>query len=58
MRMRFTGEYTNDRTTITYLDCTFEGREWLTVSDEVGALLKGHPEFEVAKGRPPKKEQD
>lgn len=57
MRMKFTGEYTNDRTTITYLDCTFEGHEPREVSDEVAALLEGHPEFEVAaakRGRPRK----
>lgn len=57
MRMRFTGEYTNDRTTITYLDCTFDGHEAREVSDEVAALLDGHPEFEVMpakRGRPRK----
>lgn len=57
MRMRFIGQYTNDRTAITYLDCTFEGHEPREVSDEVAALLKGHPEFEVAvakRGRPRK----
>jgi hypothetical protein len=54
MQMRFTGEYTNDRVSITYLDCTFEGHDWADVSDEVAALLKGHPEFEVKRGRPKK----
>lgn len=54
MRMRFIGEYTNDRTTITYLDCTFDGHEPREVPDDVAALLKGHPEFEVMRGRPKK----
>lgn len=47
MRMRFIGEYTNDRTTITYLECEFEGHDWRLVSPEVAALLAGHPEFEA-----------
>jgi len=52
--MKFTGEYTNGRKSITYLGCTFEGHEPREVSEEVAALLAGHPEFEVAKGRPKK----
>lgn len=47
MKLRFIGEYTNDRTSITYLDCTFEGHEPREVSADVAALLKGHPEFEA-----------
>lgn len=47
MRLRFIGEYTNGRETITYLGCTFEGHEPRDVSPEVYALLAGHPEFEV-----------
>lgn len=54
MRMKFIGEYTNGRNTITYLDCTFTGHEPREVSDAVAALLKGHPEFEVIRGRKPK----
>jgi len=47
MQMRFIGEYTNDRTSITYLECTFEGHDWRPVTREVAALLDGHPEFEM-----------
>lgn len=53
MRMRFTGEHTNDRTTITYLDCTFTGHEPREVSNEVAALLEGHPEFEAVPDEQP-----
>ena len=42
MRMRFIGEYTNDRTTITYLDCTFEGHEPREVPDDVAANAASH----------------
>lgn len=45
--MRFVGEYTNGRTSITYLDATFEGHEPRSVSPEVAALLAGHPEFQA-----------
>lgn len=55
MRMKFTGEYTNGRTSITYLDCTFNGHDPREVGDEVASLLKGHPEFEVVRGRKPKR---
>jgi hypothetical protein len=54
MQMRFTGEYTNDRTSITYLGCTFEGHDWTDVGEDVAGLLKSHPEFEVKRGRPKK----
>ena len=47
MQMRFTGQSTNGRTTITYLDCTFAGHEPREVSGEVAAMLANHPEFEV-----------
>lgn len=46
MRLKFTGEYTNKRTTITYLGCTFEGYEPREVPVDVAELLAGHPEFE------------
>jgi hypothetical protein len=46
MKLKFIGEYTNGRTTISYLGCTFEGHELRDVSPEVYALLKGHPEFQ------------
>lgn len=49
MRMRFIGEYTNGRGTITYLGCTFEGHEPRKVPAEVAELLAGHPEFETVK---------
>lgn len=55
MRMRFIGEYTNGRTTITYLGCTFEGNKPREVPKEVEKLLKGHPEFEGVRGRKPDK---
>lgn len=55
MRMKFIGEHTNGRKSITYLDCTFEGDKPCEVSDAVAELLKGHPEFEVVRGRKPKK---
>lgn len=61
MRMRFTGQYTNDRTTIEYLGCTFEGHEPRDVPADVAKLLDGHPEFEVVaakRGRPPKVSAD
>ena len=60
MRMKFIGDYTNGRTTITYLGCTFEGHEAREVSAEVFAHLENHPEFEVdgeahrKRGRPKK----
>lgn len=44
--LRFIGQYTNGRETITYLDCTFEGHEPRKVSKEVADLLRDHPEFE------------
>jgi hypothetical protein len=47
MRMRFIGEYTNERDTITYLGCTFTLHDVREVPDDVFALLGGHPEFEV-----------
>lgn len=47
MRMRFIGDYTNGRESISYLGCTFEGHEAREVSAEVATLLQGHPEFEV-----------
>ena len=53
MRMRFIGEYTNGRTTITYLGCTFEGNKPREVPKEVEEFLKGHPEFEGVRGRKP-----
>lgn len=47
MRLRFIGEYTNGRDTITYLGCTFHGHEPREIPPDVEALLSGHPEFEV-----------
>lgn len=47
MRMKFTGQYTNGRETITYLECTFTGHEAREVPSEVAELLANHPEFEV-----------
>lgn len=47
MRMKFIGQYTNGRETITYLGCTFEGHEPREVPTEVAELLANHPEFEV-----------
>lgn len=47
MRMKFIGQYTNGRGTITYLGCTFEGHEPREVPAEVAELLAGHAEFEV-----------
>ena len=44
--LKFTGEYTNGRETITYLGCTFQGHEPREVPSEVSELLAGHPEFE------------
>lgn len=54
MRMRFVGEYTNGRTTITYGDCTFVGHEPREVTPEVAKMLRGSCEFEVMRGRPKK----
>jgi len=47
MRMKFIGQYTNGRGTITYLGCTFEGHEPREVPAEVFELLANHREFEV-----------
>jgi hypothetical protein len=47
MKMRFIGQYTNGRETITYLGCTFQGHEPRDVPAEVHSLLAGHPEFEI-----------
>jgi hypothetical protein len=46
MMLKFIGEYTNGRTSISYLGCTFEGHAPREVTPEVMALLKGHPEFQ------------
>lgn len=54
MRMRFIGEYTNGRSTISYSGCTFNGHEAREVPQEVADLLRGHPEFEVVRGRKPR----
>ena len=45
MKIRFTGEYTNGRTSITYEGVTFEGHEPTECPDELAArLIEG--EFE------------
>lgn len=53
MRMRFIGEYTNGRATITYLGCEFKGHEPREVPQDVADLLRGPPEFEAVRGRKP-----
>jgi hypothetical protein len=46
-KMKFIGQYTNGRKTITYLEQEFTGREPLSVTPELFEMLKDHPEFVV-----------
>lgn len=47
MRLRFIGEYTNGRQSITLCGVTFTGREPAPVDGEALARLRDHPEFEA-----------
>lgn len=47
MRFRFTGKYTNGRTTVSIYGATFEGYDPIDVADDDVALnLLSHPEVE------------
>ena len=56
MRMRFTGQYTNGRTSVSIDGVTFHGREPSEVLE--GSRLLRHPEFETVRGRPRKDMSD
>ena len=51
MLLKFVGEYTNGRRTITLFGHTFNDHRAEKVSPEVFERLKGHPEFEVVPSR-------
>ena len=51
MRMKFTGDYTCGRKSITMLGVTFHGYEPTDVPAEVAAKLATHPEFAEVKPR-------
>lgn len=51
MKLRFIGEYTNERTSITLCGFTFEGREPTECDDP---RLIAHPEFEAVEEAPSK----
>ncbi len=58
MRLRFIGQYTGGRSSITLGGVTFHGREPCDVPDFLAVKLMRHPEFTTVKGRPRKDMSD
>ncbi len=56
MRLRFIGQYTNGRTSVSIGGVTFHGREPSNVP--AGSRLLRHPELETVRGRPRKDMSD
>ncbi|GLV28191.1 hypothetical protein TomTYG75_07140 [Sphingobium sp. TomTYG75] len=58
MLLKFIGEYTNGRKTITLFGHTFDGHRAEAVGADVFERLKDHPEFEVVASRKKKTDGD